>query len=156
MNALVVFDSHYGNTEQIARAIAFGISDQEEVKVKAAPDVEDADLLSLELLVVGSPTIAWRVASPIKDWFDKTLEAKFHRVPAAAFDTGFKSRLSGSAAKGIDRRLRRKGCHVIAAPNRFFVTGLSGPLMEGELERATRWGKAIRISREHAMEKRIA
>jgi hypothetical protein len=32
---------------------------------------------------------------------------------------------------------------VVAEPEQFFVTGTEGPLEEGELERAKRWGQQL-------------
>ncbi len=66
-------------------------------------------------------------------------------VPAAAFDTRFpKARaLTGSAAAGIARRLRRKGARLVAPPESFFVTDMEGPLVEGELERAAAWARDV-------------
>jgi len=54
MKASVVYDSVYGNTEKIARAIGGAIAG--EVKVLRPGEVNSSDLASLDLLVVGSPT----------------------------------------------------------------------------------------------------
>ena len=58
MRALVVFESMFGDTETIARAVADGLSDAirvDIVDVATAPRV-DADV---DLLVVGGPTHAF-------------------------------------------------------------------------------------------------
>lgn len=58
MKALVVYESMFGNTEQVARAVATGLGrhlDVELVAVANAPDtVSDVDLV-----VVGGPTHAF-------------------------------------------------------------------------------------------------
>jgi hypothetical protein len=64
MHALVVFESMYGNTEAIARAIADGLSSRmtvEIVEVGAAPSRIPNDL---HLLVVGGPTHAHGMSNP--------------------------------------------------------------------------------------------
>ena len=66
-------------------------------------------------------------------------------VAVACFDTRFeKSRiLTGSAAKTMTKKLARKGYRVIAEPESCFVTDTEGPLKDGELERARRWGESL-------------
>ena len=56
MKVLVVYDSVYGNTEQIARAIGEGLGAEESVPVVRVADVNPEQLRNLDLLVVGSPT----------------------------------------------------------------------------------------------------
>jgi hypothetical protein len=65
--------------------------------------------------------------------------------PAAAFDTRLDRSplLTGAAARGIAKRLRRRGYEVIADPESFLVEDPEGPLAEGELERARAWGESL-------------
>ena len=51
--------------------------------------------------------------------------------------------LVGSAARGIARRLRDHGYRLAIEPQSFFVKGTPGPLEEGELERASEWGRTL-------------
>ena len=64
---------------------------------------------------------------------------------AAAFDTRADARaaLTGSAARGIRRRLRHRGCDVIDSQS-FLVADAEGPLEAGELDRAREW--AVRLA----------
>jgi hypothetical protein len=41
------------------------------------------------------------------------------------------------------RRLRKRGYRLAAEPESFFVHGTPGPLQEGELERAAKWGREL-------------
>ncbi len=63
----------------------------------------------------------------------------------AAFDTRFRwpELLSGTAARGIAKRLERKGARLIAEPESFFVEHKDGPLTEGELGRAASWARQL-------------
>lgn len=65
---------------------------------------------------------------------------------AAAFDTRFNGvpMFTGRASRGIARRLRRHGYHLIAAPESFAV-GSDTTLRDGESARARRWGGALGI-----------
>jgi hypothetical protein len=45
--------------------------------------------------------------------------------------------------RGILLQLRRLGATLLAGPQSFYVTGTSGPLAPGELDRARRWGEQL-------------
>jgi hypothetical protein len=162
MRTLVVFESMYGNTEHVARAIAEGLGDAEVFEVGAAPTRLPDDL---ELLVVGGPTHARgmsrdrsrhdagvRVDRPvrstgigIREWIDAVQPAK---AMAATFDTRIKGPriLTGSAASAAGDKLRDRGFRL--APSESFVLeGVTGEpfdrMSSAELERARQWGRML-------------
>ena len=146
MKALIVYDSVYGNTEKIARAIGEAITPSGEVKVLRAGEANPSELASIELLIVGSPTHASRPTPAIQDILNKVPKLSLQGINVAAFDTRISTKLVGVfgyAAGRIARNLKRKGGTLIASPVGFFVTGGKGPLKEGELERAAAWAKGI-------------
>jgi hypothetical protein len=51
--------------------------------------------------------------------------------------------VTGSAAKGIAKRLRQDGYELVAEPESFVVDDSDGPLHAGELERARAWGRSL-------------
>ena len=65
------------------------------------------------------------------------------RLRAAAFDTGLRMPLSGSAAGKLEDALRKRGCTLAAPAQRFHVTGIRGPLADGELGPARDWARSI-------------
>ncbi len=164
--ALVVFESIFGNTQQVAEAIGRGLASRfavEVLEVSRAPAAPE----DVELLVVGGPIHAFGmtrestrsdarrqafengepVISPgqgVREWLAGLPRAS-PRAPAAAFDTGVKLGwfVVGSAARGEAAALRAHGYDVVVRPEHFLVLGFDGPLREGELERATAWGAAL-------------
>lgn len=168
MNAVVVYESLYGNTREIAEAVAAGLAETAEVEVRAVADAPPEEIAGADLLVVGGPThvhgmssrlsrkaaaedakkkpeaqLEPDVAGPaLRDWFDGL--GKADGGCAAAFDTriGKPKLITGSAAKGIAHRLHRHGYDVIAEES-FIVEDSPGPLGEGERERAREWGRAL-------------
>ena len=142
MNALIVYDSRFGNTERIARAIAEAL----ECRSVGVGDVAPADVEGVDLLLVGGPTQVHGVSPALRAFLAGLPAHALQDVPAAAFDTRFpKARaLTGSAAAGLARRLGRKGARLVAPPESFFVTDMEGPLVEGELERAAGWARGLR------------
>jgi flavodoxin len=146
MKALIVYDSVYGNTEKIARAIAEAITPSNEVKVLRASEANPSELASTDLLIVGSPTHGGRPTPAIQDLLNKVTQPSLKGINVAAFDTRIQAKLArvfGNAAGRIAGHLKKKGGTLIASPVGFFVTGSKGPLKEGELERATGWAKGI-------------
>ena len=162
MRALVVYESMFGNTRDVAFAIREGLAtrmDAEAVEVGGAPPVDGVDLL-----VVGAPTHAFGLSRPetrasaatqarerlvsrrggVREWLGALPPARAG-VRAAAFDTRVrKPRVPGSAARAARRRLRSLGFSVSLAPaETFWVGGTPGPLLDGEPDRARAWGERL-------------
>jgi flavodoxin len=140
MNAFILYDSKFGNTEQIARAI------EDALEVDATVQIQSIKMGTtlppdLDLLIVGAPTHAHGIPPELKMFLDDLPAGALSGVTAAAFDTRYRMPvlLTGSAADGIAKRLRRKGAQVVRGPESFFVEHSEGPLVKGEIERATAW-----------------
>ncbi len=144
MKTLVVYDSVYGNTEKIAKAIGDAVGG--EVKVLRVGDVDSAELEAFDLLIVGCPTHAGRPTPATQDFLKKIPLPALRGADVAAFDTRLTAKLArifGYAAGRIAADLETKGGNPILSPEGFFVKGKEGPLKEGELERAANWAKGI-------------
>jgi hypothetical protein len=159
VKALVVYESMFGNTELVARAVAEGLSGRMEVEttnVTAAPAVSGADLL-----VVGAPTHAFGLSRPqtrgtavqqggsatavevgVREWLSRA--GRLDGALVASFDTRVaRPRMPGSAARKAIRLLKRAGGRPVEPPTSFYVTGTPGPLVDGECARARAWGELI-------------
>lgn len=154
MKALVIYDSFFGNTEKIAQAIGQALGAQGEVEVRRVSEVRAEHVTGVDLLVVGSPTRAFRPTPAISNFLAGLPADSLKGVKVAAFDTGISMedapfilrpfiKRFGYAAKPIADKLMRKGGKLAAPPEGFFVKGSEGPLKEGELERAADWAKRI-------------
>ncbi len=144
MKVLIVYDSMYGNTEKIARAIGDAITG--EVKVLRVGEVNPSELKTIDLFIVGSPTQGGRPTPAIRDFLDKVPEPSLQGINIAAFDTRISTKLVGVfgyAAGRIAGNLKGKGGTLIAAPEGFFVKSTKGPLREGEPGRAADWAKGL-------------
>lgn len=145
MKALVVYDSTFGNTEQVAKAIAAGMGPDVDVRAVKASLADPAAATSVDLLVVGSPTNAGRPTRPVQD-FIKRLPTLGAGTRVAAFDTRVPQRwaaIFGYAGPRIASSLQAKGGRSLTSPEPFFVDGQKGPLQDGELTKATTWGRRL-------------
>ena len=161
--ALVVYETRFGNTERVARAVALGLAEHIHVDlVRAGPGVTLAD--DVDLVVVGGPTHAFGLSRPstrvsagqqgasgsaaagsgLREWLE-TLPPPTASWPATAtFDTRVrKPGVPGSAARSAARRLRHAGLPVVVPPMSFWVRGTGGPLLPGEEGRARTWGREL-------------
>ena len=149
MNALVVYDSQYGNTERIARIIAGQLGTP---RLVAAAHVDIVDPFDCDVLVIGGPTQLHRVSPALESLIDAMPGESLKGLPVVAFDTRYRMprMLSGSAAAWIANHLRQRGAHILVSPESFFIERDTPPkgdkrrhemehLELGEEERAAEW-----------------
>jgi len=145
VKVLVVYDSLYGNTTQIARAIGDTVAG--ETDVLGVGEAKPTELRSYDLVVVGSPTQGGRSTEAIRAFLARV--PALNGVSVAAFDTRLKVRwvkIFHYAASKIADELKELGATLAAEPEGFVVEGKKGPLVSGELERAAAWGRNLLAS----------
>jgi len=166
MRALVVYESMYGNTLDIAEAIAAGLRTAAEVDVLPVRDAAPTSLGGIDLLVVGGPTHAWGMArartreQAISDGHRKGMRVEArpgdlglrewlaaltaNGLASAAFDTRINApaAVTGRASRGIERQLRRNGLSVLTPAESFLVTR-DNQLVAGQTDRARQWGRDL-------------
>ncbi len=164
MNALVVYESMYGNSRAIAEAVAEGLGGAKVCPVQRAGELDEQP----DLLVAGGPTHMHGMTTThsrkmaadgakedgaivepgateepgLRQWLRDLPKAG--GAPAASFDTRLDRApaFTGAAARGIARRLRGRDYRVLAHES-FLVDDSEGPLADGELERARAWGAEL-------------
>jgi hypothetical protein len=161
--ALVVYESMFGNTEQVAQAIAEGLATAMEVGVTDADNAPTQPAADVALLVVGGPTHAFSMTrrrtrdeafglgaanqprSGIREWLGRLPRSDRGNLTVAVFDTrvGKARHLPGSAAKAAASVLKRHGYGDPHARVSFYVHDVPGPLGAGELDRARAWGEQL-------------
>ncbi|XVV15307.1 flavodoxin [Actinoplanes sp. CA-131856] len=174
MRALVVYESLFGNTGAVARAVAAGLGEAFEVRLAEVREMPSTD--GADLLVAGAPTHAFGLSRPgtrqdaarqgevrsgtrreaarqgevrpgaadvgLREYLD--VSPRLDGVAAVVFDTRVGTPfVPGSAAHKAHRRLRRLGCRMVRPPESFRVNGTTGPLADGELERARAWAAGV-------------
>ena len=160
MNAIVVYESHWGNTAAVARAIAEGLGS--DTRALSTAEATGAAIAGVDLIVAGSPLLGFNLPTEsmlkgmatnaakdptppdlshpsLRAWLETLQAGSGH---AAAFETRIWWS-PGSAAKAILKRLEALGYRPIDKGERFIVEGKYGPLRAGELERATAWGAEL-------------
>jgi flavodoxin len=144
MKVLVVFDSNLGNTKKIAETIVkeFG----EDSKAMPVIDFSIKDLNGIDLIIVGSPIIAWKPTERMDKFLSGLDENQLKGIKAASFDTRIKLFIHGDAMKKISDKLKNAGAEIIVEPQAFIVQGKEKEtvLAAGEIEKAAGWAKLIK------------
>jgi Flavodoxin len=164
MRALVVYESMYGNTHEIAGNIADGLRSNYEVTLVPVAEATTDLLAGADLLVGGAPThvhglpsvatrrMAARAAAKDGSALRMDPDGDDSGLPewlndlgqrdglAAAFDTRIKGVpvITGRASRAIARMLKRHGYRLVAAPESFLFSWET-TLLDGEADRARRW-----------------
>jgi hypothetical protein len=164
--AMVVYESLFGDARTIAHAIADGLSPAVPVVVLPATDAPAEIGSDIGLLVVGGPNHALGMPRPstregavkqfgvdipdtgagLHEWLEAVRMAD-REILAVAFDT----RGSGHpmltrmdhAARTEEKLLGKLGARVVAPAEHFYVADTKGPLVDGEEDRARRWGRTL-------------
>ena len=166
MKALVVYESMFGSTEQIARAVAAGLAESVDVQVADVTDAPPEPDPDVALIVAGGPTHAFSMSRTstradainkgaqegerefgLREWM-AALPSGEHTAKMATFDTKVESmhHLPGSAAKSAAKAARRHGYESVAKAQSFHVHDPYGPLLDGEVDRARAWGQQLAAS----------
>ncbi len=164
---MVVFESVYGNTHDVARAVAQGLAAAGPAEVRTPDEVTEAELAEADLLVVGGPTHVHGMTrdstrasaiergdqgdhppldeaaggTGLRTWFESVVPRQSW---AAAFDTRLhgSALLTGRASKGIAHHLEDRGYRLLA-PAQSFIVDKHNRLEPDELTRARIWGEQL-------------
>jgi hypothetical protein len=163
MEAIVVYESVWGNTAAVAQAIAEGLGP--DVRAYPTDEVPPDAVASADLIVAGSPVFAFQLptegirqrilrdeadASSPPDLSHPSLRSWLDGLPpghgrSAAFETRIWWSPRGATGT-IEKQLARLGYPAAAKAEKFIVRDKYGPLREGELERARAWGRELRAA----------
>ncbi len=150
MKGIVVYDTSYGNTKQIAETIAETLTGSGiEVDLFYVKNVKKLSAEDYSFVVLGSPTKFGTMSFATKFFLSRVKAEEWMNKPFAAFDTENpenidRSRLENkewSAAEKISEKLREKRMSQLLPVLKVSVLGQKGPLVEGEIERTKEYAK---------------
>jgi hypothetical protein len=167
MDAIVVYESVWGNTAAVARAIAEGLGGG--TQAYATDEVPADRLEAADLIVAGSPVFAFSLPSeamrarilegetgePRPDLSHPSLRSWLDGLPvgrglAAAFETRIWWSPRGATGT-IEHKLAQAGYRRLLKAEKYVVVDKDGPLRDGELDRARAYGQRLRVALERAL-----
>jgi flavodoxin len=147
MKAIIIYHTRFGNTERIAKSLEIGLKEatdiQDVVCINVRDGVTDIDSLKeYDIICIGAPTEGFSAPKPIKQFLTKLKGVNLAGKYGFAFDTTVDSRLSGSAAKFIEKELKKQGLQIVSPVESAIVFALKemgtitdARLKEGEEKR---------------------
>lgn len=151
-NTLIIYDSVFGNTGKIAEAMANALEEHLDVDLRLVGEVFPEHLDGVKTLIAGSPTRQFKATGALDQFLKQIPAGTLEGIQVAAFDTrltpedvaknkflAIMVKFFGYAAEKIAKQLIHLGGKEVVSPQGFLVTGVEGPLVEGELERAANW-----------------
>jgi flavodoxin len=141
MKTLIVYDSLFGNTEQLAVVMARALMVYGPSRGGHVNETPFTQLRDVDLLILGCPTQQWNLTPDMKIWLERAPQEALRGPRLACFDTRARIPLwiGRHAAPLMARYLRRRGATLIAPPQGFFLRERDRRLEAGEVERAVAW-----------------
>ncbi len=172
MRSIVVYESMFGATHQLAEAVGIGLREHGECDVIHASEVTDAQIEAADLVVVGGPTMGHTLSNEasrkaaadmvehpksgttqlhldelanapgLREWFDRV--SRFEGKAAAAFDTrvDMPTIVTGHASHGIAKRLKKHKFQLVVDPHSFLVDKEYN-LLPDQPAAAQLWGRGL-------------
>jgi flavodoxin len=146
VNTLVIYFSKFGHTQRVAESIASVIKSMGPIRVLNSDELKPSDMDGIDLVVMGSPTHKMNLPVAVRPIFERLPKRILRDKSFAVFDTSYKMSpflAKFTAAKRLDKKLRKLGGKRVVRPETFHVMEREGPLFEGEIERAGVWANSI-------------
>ena len=148
IRVFVVYDTKYGNTKQVAEKIVEGINASGDVETALgyAKEVNPADLANYDAILIGAPNHMGKPTRTISKFVDELAKLDLKDKQVAVFDTYFqRQRNFEKAMKKLEKNVSKKlpSWRLLTAGLSIKVTGINGPIAEGELPKCVEFGKKI-------------
>jgi hypothetical protein len=168
MNALIVYESMFGNTRKLAEAIADAMKEGGVDTAILPAHKAPSDLSDYRLVVVGAPTHAHSLPRPksrieaaewaadptkkltleltasstgVREWLDDVMLVGDPRFVVFSTRVDIPRIFTGDACAAIAKGLRRHLASVDAHAD--FLVGLDNHLVDGEEDRAREWAGSL-------------
>jgi flavorubredoxin len=147
-SVFVVYDSKYGNTKLAAETVAEGLRNVEGVEVSVA-SVEEVDMSKVaeyDVLVLGAPNHMASPSRTMMKFVDRLTRLDLKAKNVAVFGTySGRVREPDRAVRKMEKKLKEKapGINLISPSLSVRVRGVTGPIVEGELDRCREFGRSI-------------
>ena len=141
----IVYDTKYGNTKHVAEKIAEAMKQTKEIET-TVNDVEEVNLKNIDTfdaILIGTPNHMGSPSRTITNFIDELGKLKLKPKKAAVFDTHMAQ--DYRAIEKMEKRIQEKAptLKLITPGLNIQVNGMTGPITEGELPKATEFGRKI-------------
>jgi flavodoxin len=143
LKGVIIYDSNFGNTERIARALALGLEDKgAKIDCFKIDQVDVEKLVEYDFVAIGGPTHIISASKSMKEFLGKLKTVDLRGLKGFSFDTRNESRmnsrkwlmLENSSSRVIESALRGMKVDIVKPRRSAIVEGREGPLHEGKEE----------------------
>ncbi|BDI23024.1 flavodoxin domain-containing protein [Herbiconiux sp. L3-i23] len=174
VNALVLYESWFGNTRRIAEEVTAGLVDEDVAALAmAVDDCAATDLREVGLVVVGAPTHTHGLPTPrsraearrwsqspanrvdleadtsrpgVREWLDRVPDLVHPRFAAFETRADLAPLFGASSARRIARSLISHGWEQLTPPASFIMPSHGLTLADGGEEEARSWGSRLGLA----------
>lgn len=148
MKVFVLYDSKYGNTKAVAEAILQGIEQTQgiEANIGYVKKIDPKTLAGYDALVIGAPNHMGKPSVTITEYIYVLARANVGVKWFAVFDTYYKrERYFEKAMRKLETQINQQLPNMAPITHGLSVRvkGIKGPIEDGELAKATEFGKRI-------------
>jgi flavodoxin len=145
-NALVLYDSKYGNTKILAEKIAEEIGEKGSIQ----PDVvnlqgfDEKRIEGYDTVLIGSPNHFGRESKNTKKFIKRLANVSLEGKRIAVFDTCFRPEV-GKATRKMEKRIRsvNPGAQLVSPGLSVIVDSAKGPIAEGEFAKCMEFAERL-------------
>ena len=140
---IIIYESKYGNTRQVAQTIGEGIREGQKNEVNML-ELGDVDLNIIDdyaVVLIGSPNHIGSPTRGIKKFIEKLGKQDLKEKQVAVFDTCFTGDYE-KAVKRMEEEIRKKapGLQLLQPGLSIIVKGMKGPPVDGEIDKCRNFG----------------
>lgn len=144
--AIIIYESKYGNTEQVAQEIAAGMEETGKISctLSKPKDFDPAEVTKFDAILFGCPVHMNRATRGIRGFIKKVGKAGVKRKTGALFET-YMGAHNGRAIESMKAVVRNKvpGITLVSEGLSAEVTEMKGPLHEAEALTARDFGRNL-------------
>ncbi|MFW9805996.1 MAG: flavodoxin family protein [Candidatus Thorarchaeota archaeon] len=150
--AIVLYHSLFGNTKSVAMFLAKGIEETGvEVDCINIQEAVIAEIPEYDLIAIGGPTHMIRPSKEMKEFLERLKTIDLRGLLGFSFDTRNESRmnsksyliLENSAARSIERSMKRMRMKILRPRASAIVNGREGPLENNTEETFAQIGREL-------------
>ncbi len=145
-SVLIIYDTKFGNTKQLAEEIAAGIEEAGDItcKVESIKDLDQGEVSAFHAVLFGGPVHAMRSTRGIQGAIKKAVKDGLDGKIVTTFETYMGGHNTKATSK-MEETIRKKapGARLITPGFSAVVDGFSGPLSAHEIPKAKEFGKSI-------------
>ncbi len=148
VKVFVVYDSKYGNTKLVAQKIVEGMRMVEgtEVDLGYVKEVSPDTVVNYDVLLIGAPNHMGKPSRTAMKFLGELAKVSLGAKAVAAFDTYFeKPKNYGKAMRKLEKVIVEKfpSLRLLTPGLSVKVTGIRGPVADGELPKCVEFGKWV-------------